>query len=72
MRLILCQTRWSGVRRTSFALCTVAAAASGVGVGVTSAPPPLLMADHPFFFAIHEKLSGAILFVGKIATPPSL
>jgi serpin B len=51
---------------------TVAAAASGVGVGVTSAPPPLLMADHPFFFAIHEKLSGAILFVGKIATPPSL
>jgi len=51
---------------------TVAAAASGVGVGVTSVPPPLLTADHPFFFAIHEKLSGAILFVGKIATPPSL
>jgi len=46
---------------------TVAAAASGVGVGVTSVPPPLLTADHPFFFAIHEKLSGAILFVVALA-----
>ena len=51
---------------------TVAAAATGVAVGTVSVPPPLLVADHPFFFAIHEKLSGTILFVGKIATPPAL
>ncbi|HWG53608.1 MAG TPA: serpin family protein [Gemmatimonadaceae bacterium] len=50
---------------------TVAAAATGVGMGVTSGPTPLLQADHPFFFAIHERLSGTILFVGKVATPPS-
>jgi serpin B len=50
---------------------TVAAAATGVGMGVTSVPTPLLQADHPFFFAIHERLSGTILFVGKVATPPS-
>jgi serpin B len=50
---------------------TEAAAATSVGVGVTSAPARFLFrADRPFLFAIRERLSGTILFVGKIVTPP--
>jgi serine protease inhibitor len=43
---------------------TEAAAVTSVGVGVTSAPAPIRV-DRPFMFAIREKLSGTILFVGK-------
>ncbi len=31
--------------------------------------PPRLLCDHPFLVVIHEDVSGAILFIGKIANP---
>lgn len=44
---------------------TEAAAATAVGVGVTSAPQVVEMrVDRPFVFAIRERLSGAVLFLG--------
>ncbi len=44
---------------------TEAAAATGVGVGTTSAPLVVTMTvDRPFVFAIRERLSGAIIFLG--------
>ncbi|WP_080059723.1 serpin family protein [Spirosoma aerolatum] len=47
---------------------TEAAAVTTGGISVTSAPLPVLC-DRPFVFVIHEKTSGTILFVGKIADP---
>lgn len=49
---------------------TEAAAATSVTVTATSAPPSI-RADRPFLFAIRERLSGTILFVGAIVDPPS-
>lgn len=46
------------------------AAAATVGVIAVSAPPPF-RADRPFVFAIRERLSGAILFVGVVTDPSS-
>lgn len=46
---------------------TEAAAATSVGVGVVSMPPTL-RADRPFIFVIHEVNTGAILFIGRVAT----
>jgi len=48
---------------------TEAAAATGVGIGVTSAPPALVV-DRPFLFAIHERLTGTILFLGQVNLIP--
>jgi serpin B len=45
---------------------TEAAAVTKVTGGVTSAPPAF-RADRPFVFAIRERFSGTILFIGKIA-----
>jgi serpin B len=49
---------------------TEAAAATIVGVGVTSAPSAF-RADHPFLVVIRERFSGTILFIGKIAKLPA-
>jgi serine protease inhibitor len=44
---------------------TEAAAATSVGVGVTSAPQVVEMTvDRPFVFAIRERLSGTVVFLG--------
>lgn len=47
---------------------TEAAAVTVVGVGVTSMPVPVRI-DRPFLFAIRERLSGTVLFLGKIVEP---
>jgi len=49
---------------------TEAAAVTVVGVEVTSAPPQIRI-DRPFVFALRERLSGTILFLGKIVAPTS-
>ncbi len=47
---------------------TEAAAATSVGIAPTSLPPTIRV-DRPFVFAIRERFSGTILFIGKIADP---
>jgi serpin B len=47
---------------------TEAAAATSVGVRVVSAPPYFRF-DRPFLFAIRERFSGTILFIGVIGDP---
>jgi serine protease inhibitor len=49
---------------------TEAAAATSVGVELTSAPASF-RADRPFLVVIRERFSGTILFIGKIATLPA-
>jgi serine protease inhibitor len=50
---------------------TEAAAVTSVSIGVTAAPiNPVVRVDRPFIFAIRERLSGTVLFLGKIAQPP--
>jgi serpin B len=50
---------------------TEAAAATGITVGGTSAPPePIIFdADHPFIFYITYEPTGSILFLGKVEDP---
>lgn len=47
---------------------TEAAAATGVGIGATSGPTTFRV-DRPFLFAIRERLSGTVLFVGVVEDP---
>jgi serpin B len=47
---------------------TVAAAATSVEIGLTSAPLTLA-ADRPFIVAIRERLSGTLLFLGTVYDP---
>ena len=60
--------RWVGTARAARLLT---AWATAVVVVETSAgpPPPVFRADHPFFLVIRDKQSGAILFLGRIASP---
>jgi len=52
---------------------TEAAAATGVdmhlGAAMMPEPVPIFRADHPFLFAIRDRKSGAILFLGRAADP---
>lgn len=50
---------------------TEAAAATVVGIGLTSAPsgPLTVRIDHPFIFAIREMKTGLILFAGMVNNP---
>jgi serpin B len=50
---------------------TEAAAATGVVVGVRSAPakPKVFKADHPFLFAIRHDPTNTILFLGRVSNP---
>ncbi len=51
---------------------TEAAAATVVGIGLTSAPQRIeVNVDRPFVFAIRERLSGTLLFLGKVVQPPT-
>jgi serpin B len=46
---------------------TEAAAVTVTGISVTSAPViPVVRVDRPFIFAIRERLTGTILFIGKV------
>lgn len=48
---------------------TEAAAVTNTGIRVVSMPPSFRV-DRPFIFAIRERLSGTVLFVGKMAKIP--
>ena len=55
---------------------TEAAAATAMALEVRSAaapaptpPPPVFRADHPFFFVIRDRVTGAILFLGRVTDP---
>jgi len=53
---------------------TVAAAATGIVVGITCVcpppTPPTFSADHPFVYAIRDRKTGGLLFLGQETTPP--
>ncbi len=51
---------------------TEAAAVTSITMALTSAapmPPPIMIVDHPFLFAIEEKSSGSLIFIGKVMKP---
>jgi serpin B len=50
---------------------TEAAAATGFGISVTSAPPPPVpfVVDRPFLAAVRDDRTGAILFIGQVTDP---
>jgi serpin B len=48
---------------------TEAAAVTNVGITVTSAPVPFRV-DRPFVFVIRERLTGTVMFMGKIVKMP--
>ena len=51
---------------------TEAAAATGVSVDFATSVEEYIVLDRPFLFAIEDKLSGSILFMGKVTDPSQL
>ncbi len=47
---------------------TEAAAVTSVGIGLSSLPPSMRF-DRPFLFAIRERSTGTILFLGRMGHP---
>jgi serpin B len=49
---------------------TVAAAATGIGVGIVSVPVIVpITIDGPFFYALRDVATGAVLFLGRVVDP---
>ncbi len=48
---------------------TEAAAVTGVAMETSAYPTAEMVLDHPFFFAIVEQQTGAILFLGRVLNP---
>ncbi len=45
-------------------------AAAATSVAMISSMPPVVRADRPFLFAIRERLSGTVLFIGSVIEAP--
>lgn len=48
---------------------TEAAAATSIGIALTSAMPFTFVADHPFLMMIRDQRTDALLFVGVVVDP---
>jgi serine protease inhibitor len=48
---------------------TEAAAVTSIGIGLTDPANPVITFDHPFLYAIVEKQTGTVLFVGVLNDP---
>jgi serpin B len=48
---------------------TEAAAVTTIGIEVTSARPPAFTVDKPFIFAIRERTTNTLLFMGGVMNP---
>ena len=48
---------------------TEATAATGIGMTLGLSPKNIFRADHPFIFIIQDKVTGSILFMGRVMNP---